>query len=197
MLDKLAQLIEFDLTHGPYIVGSYATYKLGQQFHSMSWQPKDIDIICRSEEQMFHLKDVLLPISGYYNEKERTVVNQMFGVHPLQMIWVIDGITVTAAIRDHSAMDQIKSADYTVTAVATDCTAYLASMQTIADVRDNILAIQSLELNSYSKSEDAIGWLFSRYHSYVQRGYVDKDNRVLKELNTFVAQQLTKTKEKI
>jgi hypothetical protein len=92
-------------------------------------------------------------------------------------------------------MDQIKTADYTVTAVATDCTAYLASMQTIEDVRDNILRLQSLELNSHSKSEDAIGWLYSRYHSYVQRGYVDKDNQVLKELNIFVSDNAETNKE--
>lgn len=187
MLEKLSTIVNFDLNDGPYIVGSYATYKLGQQFHTMSWKPKDIDIICRTEEQMFSLKDKLLPVSGYYNEKQRLVVSQMFGVHPLQMIWVIDGITVTAAIRDHTAAEQIKTADYTVTAVATDTVSYLASLQTIADVRDNVLRIQSLKLNTPCVGQDAEGWLYSRYQAYVDRGYLDIDSSVLNELNKLVA----------
>jgi hypothetical protein len=187
MLAKLASITTFDLTHGPYFVGSYVTKNLAQQFHTVDWQPSDVDIICRTEEQMFHLKDKFLPIAGYHHEKEREVVSQMFGVHPLHMIWVIDGITVTASIRDYTAMEQIKTADYTVTAAASDGMIYLATAQTLADIKDNVLRKLSFDMNRRCVGTEATAWVLEKYTSYINRGFIDKDNLILKELNTLVA----------
>ena len=187
MLEKLSSLISFDLINGPYIIGSAVTHSLAQSYYPPTWDPNDIDIICRNEEQMLLLKEKLLPLSGYYNEKERTIVSQMFGVHPLQMIWVIDGITITASIRDHSAVEQIKTADYTVTAAATDGKSYLASKQTLSDIRDKVLRELSFDMNRKCAGTEAIEWIFEKYQTYISRGFIDKDNAAFNELNKIVA----------
>jgi hypothetical protein len=187
MIDKLSKLVNFDLITGPYIIGSYVTHQLAQLHNTVLWKPNDIDIICRTIEQMNELKSTFLPISSYYNEKERTVVSQMFGVHPLQMIWVIDGITVTASIRDHAATDQIKTADYTVTAAASDGNLYVASSQTLLDIQNGILRKLCFDMNEKCIGAEATTWVFEKYNSYVNRGFVDKDKAILKELNTLVA----------
>jgi hypothetical protein len=186
MIQKLTDRIDFDLDKGPYIIGSYVTHLLEGNFRDASWVYGDIDIICRTENQMQHLKVNLTPISDYYNEKERQVVSQMFDVHPLQMIWVIDGVTVTASIRDKPASEQIKTADYTISAAATDGTLVLASSDTISDIKDQVLRIQSFDFNRRCNRKDAAEWIMSKYKTYVSRGYADKNNLVLAELNSIV-----------
>ena len=187
MLHKLTQLITFDLIEGPYVIGSYVTHCLAKQYGDVKWNPNDIDIICRNETQMYSLKDTFLPISGYYNEKQRTVVSEMFGVHPLQMIWVIDGVTITASIRDHPATEQIKTADYTISAAATDGNFYLASEQTLLDIKDNILRELSFDMNKKCVGAEATDWVFEKYQTYLSRGFIDKDNAALGKLNKIVA----------
>ena len=188
MLHKLSKLIKFDLSNGPYVIGSYVTYMLAKQHYTVSWKPNDIDIVCRNEDQMQELKRTFLPLSSYYNEKERNVVSEMFGVHPLQMIWVIDGVTITASIRVYSAMDQIKTADYTITAAATDGELYLASSETLADVQNKVLRELSFDMNRKCVGTEAIAWVFQKYHTYVNRGFVDKDQTILNKLNKIVAE---------
>lgn len=190
MIQKLTDLVKFDLNDGPYIIGSYVTYLLESKFRTPSWKYNDIDIICRSEEQMQQLKTSLTPISGYYNEKERLVVSQMFGVHPLQMIWVIDGVTITASIRDKIASEQIKTADYTISAAATDGKLILASNDTINDIKTQELNIQSFDFNRRCSRKDAAEWIMSKYETYISRGYVDKNGLVLKELNSIVTKHM-------
>lgn len=186
MKNSLTEHVEFDLVNGPYIIGSYVTHLLEGNFRNPSWKYNDIDIICRNESQMQHLKSILSPISGYYNEKERHVVSEMFGVHPLQMIWVIDGVTVTASIRDKPASEQIKTADYTIAAAATDGNLILASTDTIQHIKDQRLCIQSFDFNRRCNRKDAAEWIKSKYDTYVSRGYVDKNGLVLTELNSIV-----------
>ena len=186
MIYKLTDRINFDLIAGPYIIGSYVTHLLESKFRDPTWVYSDIDIICRTDSQMQQLKVNLAPISDYYNEKERLVVSQMFDVHPLQMIWVIDGVTVTASIRDKPASEQIKTADYTISAAATDGTLVLASNDTITDIKDQVLNIQSFDFNRRCNRKDAAEWIMSKYQTYVERGYVDKSGQALIELNSIV-----------
>jgi len=187
VIDKILSIVKFDLNNGPYIIGSYVTHQLAQLHDSVAWKPNDIDIICRTEEQMFSLKETLCPVASYYNEKERPVVSQMFGVHPLQMIWVIDGITVTASIRDHAATEQIKTADYTISAAATDGNLYIASSQSLLDIQNGILRKLSFDMNEKCVGAEATAWVLEKYNSYVDRGFIDKDQVILNELNTLVA----------
>ena len=186
MIDKLTDRITFDLQDGPYIIGSYVTHLIESRFRTPSWVYNDIDIICRTENQMRQLKVNLTPVSDYYNEKERQVVSEMFDVHPLQMIWVIDGVTVTASIRDKPASEQIKTADYTISAAATDGTLVLASTDTIDDIKDQVLRMQSFDFNRRCNRKDAAEWIMSKYKTYVSRGYVDKSGEALAELNSIV-----------
>ena len=185
--DKLAEITKFDLEHGPYFYGSAVTYLVLTQYKQdqLTWHPNDIDINCRTVDQMYELKAKFNPICTYYHEKERHVVAEMFGIHPLQMIWVIDGETITASIHEDVEAIDFQST-FTVTSCGYDGKTFSISRKSLNDIQMGLLRIDTDKHIRNSKGEEAILDLYKRYDLYVSRGFSDFAYHTLYDMNQVI-----------
>lgn len=186
IVDYLCQHVEFDIEHGPYIAGSALTRKLAQQFYPVTWQCKDIDIICRTVEQQNYLDKVLTPLCS---ARQYSVVDY-FKDKPLhhtdRINWSIQGFDVSSSIHNVNAQTRADLHDYTVACVAGDGKTFYTVDTTMEDIKNKILRRAPLYHTNGIRTSPGIYEQFpgpivtnkvvERYQRYISRGFVDIDN---------------------
>lgn len=186
IINKLSSIAEFDLDNGPCFIGSHVLKRLESRFHKTDWVPKDLDILCRNREQMYQLKEAFKSYTWYFNEKERPFIKEMLGIDPLEMIWVIDDVHISATVYDKPAANFVSKSNFTCNVVASDGNKWFTTEQTMNDIQNKVLRFQSDEIIKHLRGEQALASLYQRYDTYISRGYADTNNEVLIALNKLV-----------
>ena len=166
--------VKFDLNTGPYMIGSYISYLIEKEIRVPSWQPGDIDIVCRTEQQILNLDSILAPLAD-------TIDKTLSIPHKPVYVWSIKNFNIQSAVNDHNAYERIKYengfADYTVAATASDGYSIVTTETTLKDIAEKTLRFNmSKEKWIAIYRNKNVNFTRQRYKRYKSRGYKDKDN---------------------
>lgn len=165
-LQFACDLIKFDLGKGPFVTGSYMTWKFEK---TSNWLPNDLDICCTTKEQFQQVKTILQPLS--------TDSKQTDWLGHSSTYWIINDFKFQAFVHPVSVKERLNFVDYTITAIAYDGRDYITNEYTLEDIKNKTIRLNK---NIYKWPKDSIMY---RYKKYLDRGYVDLNNTTLDQLN--------------
>ena len=168
-LKFISNLIELDLKYGPFVTGSYMTWKIEQRIGNPNWLPDDLDICCTSEEQFQEVKRVLEPLA--------TEIKETNWLGHSGTYWTIDGFKYQAFVHPVTVQERLDIVDYTMTAIACDGEKYITGKTTLDDIVTKVIRLND---NVYKWPVESI---MGRYNKYLGRGYIDLNNETLTKLN--------------
>jgi hypothetical protein len=171
--------VQLDLETGPYITGSRLTYEFEKLFRVPNYQPKDVDVVCRNEDQKITVEKVLkkhyflsgtdslfIPKAPWRVIKEENLT--VFKYKSRTRNSKIDLVVVNV-----SAQEKINSHDFNISKIAC-CNKYtIAHENCFSDIKNKNLNIVFHYLPSNEPLETIwvkSGFLF-RLDKYKKRGY--------------------------
>lgn len=169
MIAVLKNLLKLNLETGPYITGSYMTYLLEYKYRTPNWKPNDIDIVCRTEDQIESVDQILKKL-----DPNRTI-DRMWGI--TYYYWTINDYQIQGIVHDVSAKERIDWVDYTITAIATDGANTIQDDNTENDIVNKILRRRPNHVFGGKSFQ------LKRYQKYTERGFQDIDNKIYNEVS--------------
>jgi hypothetical protein len=169
MISRLKNLLNLNLDQGPYITGSYLTHLIESRYRIPIWQPNDIDLVCKSEDQLQSVNEILKSIDPN--------VRIDYTADTTYYYWNIDGVCIQGILHDISYVDRLNFADYTITAIVSDGENNISFPNAETDIANKIL-------NRFNyKTFGNKAYHLKRYQKYLNRGYIDSNNYIFNEIN--------------
>jgi hypothetical protein len=183
MNDSFSYIIEnvqLDLETGPYITGSKLTHMVEKLFRTPNYQPKDIDVLCRNEDQRIVLEKTLKKYY-FFSDKSliktfttpwRIVKEERMTVYKYKCRASRYG-SIDIIVSDVSAQERLDYHDLIICKIACCNTKTLAHKNCFSDIKNKNLNVDFNNLcnqNSLKKLWIESG-LLSRLDKYKKRAY--------------------------
>jgi len=181
--EYLGNLYSFDLHKGPFIYGSSTVYHhLSSLGEKPSWLPREVDILCRNQNQFDELDVILTSLST--NIKIFDSPEHLRGNQYSKDFDIPDCYKVQIFVFDMNHEQVLSNIDYTILRSCFDGKNWSIAPGTIDDIKNKRLIENnnSVEKRVRTKGYTSIKY---RYLKYISRGFVDTDNLILNKIESY------------